>query len=410
MRIMIVNSYYYPEIHGGAEFSVKKLAEGLHNAGNEVCVLCSGTEEKKEIINGVSVVRFVSKNIARACNTSQVGFLGKKIRRFQEIYNRKNYKAIDKAIKDFCPDVIHTNNLYNITPVIWKVAKDNNIRLVHTLRDYYLICPRVSLRCKRTKEKNCDNPSVFCKYHKKKNIGYSNNVDIVTAPSKITLDMIINEGLFKKSRKKVVVNAIDFEEYDTDRMLKEKESHFNTTRTIRFVYLGTLTEQKGICWLIDSFNSITNKDRAELIIAGKGDLEDYVKENCARNGHIRFVGFLSEIQVDELLNQTDVLVCPSLWDEPFGRVVLDAYKHAMPVISSNKGALPELVKDGYSGTVVDANDSYALIDCLNKYCDNYSLVMQQGNNSIACLNEYSIENQVNSFLHLYRKEDADVIN
>ena len=251
---------------------------------------------------------------------------------------------------------------------------------------------------------------MFCKYHKKKNIGYSNNVDIVTAPSKITLDMIINEGLFKKSRKKVVVNAIDFEEYDTDRMLKEKESHFNTTRTIRFVYLGTLTEQKGICWLIDSFNSITNKDRAELIIAGKGDLEDYVKENCARNGHIRFVGFLSEIQVDELLNQTDVLVCPSLWDEPFGRVVLDAYKHAMPVISSNKGALPELVKDGYSGTVVDANDSYALIDCLNKYCDNYSLVMQQGNNSIACLNEYSIENQVNSFLHLYRKEDADVIN
>lgn len=410
MKIMLVNSYYYPEIYGGAEFSVKKLAEALHYAGNDVCVLCSGTEESKEIINGVSVVRFVSKNIARACDTNQVGFLVKKIRRFHELYNIKNYKAIDKAVKDFCPDVIHTNNLYNITPVIWKVAKDNNVPLVHTLRDYYLICPRVSLRCKRTNGKDCVNPSVFCKYHRKKNIAYSNYVDIVTAPSKITLDMIINEGLFKKAHKKVVVNAIDYEEDVAEGKLKEKESHFNTTRTIRFVYLGTLTEQKGIRWLIDSFNCITNKDRAELIIAGKGDMEDYVEESCKRNSHIRFVGFLSETKVDELLDQTDVLVCPSLWDEPFGRVVLDAYKHAMPVISSNKGALPELVKDGYSGAVVDANDSNALIDCLNKYCDNYGLVIQQGNNSINCLKNYSIEKQVNTFLQLYRKEDADVIN
>ena len=44
-----------------------------------------------------------------------------------------------------------------------------------------------------------------------------------------------------------------------------------------------------------------------------------------------------------ILKECDVLLCPSQWQEPFGRVVLDAYKHAMPVICSDQGALPSLV-------------------------------------------------------------------
>lgn len=407
---MIVNSYYYPEIYGGAEFSVKKLAEKLSEMGHQVCVLCSGENYSKETIDGVQVFRIVSKNASRACDTSKLGFLGRKIRRFQEIYNKKNKKAILDVIEQFSPDVIHTNNLYNITPVIWEIAYKKKIRIVHTLRDYFLICPRVSLQCKSTKFKKCNRPMFFCKLHRSINSRHSKYVDVVTAPSGITLNTILEEGLFKNAKKQVVLNATDFvyEDIKCIADLKKKRLQ-NNSEGLTFVYLGTLSEQKGIRWMINSFNAVKDK-KAKLIIAGKGELENYVKQSASSNPAIEFVGFLDEKQIDELLKNADVLICPSLWDEPFGRVVLDANKRAMPVISSNKGALPELVKDGVTGTVVQANDITALTESFNNYIQHHDLVIQQGQNSIECLEQYSIDHQVNRFLRIYRKEDADVIN
>ena len=58
MRILLVNSFYAPDIRGGAEYSVKKLAEGLQSKGHTVRVLCTGDFDSEEVIDGVEVVRF----------------------------------------------------------------------------------------------------------------------------------------------------------------------------------------------------------------------------------------------------------------------------------------------------------------------------------------------------------------
>ena len=57
MKILLVNTYYYPEIYGGAEYSVKKLAEELKQQGHTVKVLCTGSEAKREVIDGIDVIR-----------------------------------------------------------------------------------------------------------------------------------------------------------------------------------------------------------------------------------------------------------------------------------------------------------------------------------------------------------------
>lgn len=61
MKILIVNTWYYPNLMGGAEHSVKLLAEGLVKSGNEVAIFCIDNREsgiKKQIINGVTVYRY----------------------------------------------------------------------------------------------------------------------------------------------------------------------------------------------------------------------------------------------------------------------------------------------------------------------------------------------------------------
>ena len=63
MRILIINTYYYPAFVGGAEISVKLLAEGMVKAGNSVFVLTTGLEEKVYRVNGVIVICLKQKNI-----------------------------------------------------------------------------------------------------------------------------------------------------------------------------------------------------------------------------------------------------------------------------------------------------------------------------------------------------------
>ena len=401
MRIMIINTYYYPEIMGGAEYSVKKLAEALTISGNDVLVVSTGDKDSKETVNGVNIWRVKPHNVCRAIHIDSCSRAKKALHRIEDLWNIRNLTTINKILDEFKPEVVHTNGLYDITPVIWKAAKKRNISVVHTIRDYYLMCPRVAMACKKTKGKKCTNPMIFCRLHRGLNRFHSKYVDVVTAPSSITLNVLIDAGFFARSKKHVVPNATDFDQHKVASILKAKRRKENGI--VSFVYLGTLSEQKGIKWMIDSFNKL-KKGTAKLYIAGKGDLEEYVKIEVKKNDNIKFLGFLNEKKVSELLKKMDVLLCPSLWDEPLGRVVLDAYKHAMPVICSNMGALPELVKDGKTGYVVDARDQDKMVAKMEHYITFPEDILNHADSGVKELQHYTIEHQLTLFEQSYRQD------
>lgn len=95
-------------------------------------------------------------------------------------------------------------------------------------------------------------------------------------------------------------------------------------------------------WLLENFMKISGTN-IELHIAGSGPLESRVKECALLDNRIIFHGFLSEQQLNSLLEKSDILICPSMWSEPFGRIILDAYKNAMPVITTGFGGMGEIV-------------------------------------------------------------------
>lgn len=406
MRILIVNTYYYPEIVGGAEYSVKKLAEELKAQGNDVFVLCTGDQNYAEFIDGVKIIRFKPFTPSRKSVGHDLNAFTKLFRRFTDIYNIFNRKSLKKIIDNINPDVIHTNGLYSITPIIWKIAHENNIRVVHTLRDYYLICPLVDYSCEKSKHK-CKYKNNLCKLHKHINRINSKYVDCVTAPSLITLNKVCNQNFFVDSKKIVIPNAIDYNQNSVERLYSDKVSQRNKFE-IKFIYLGTLSEKKGIKWLLDSFNQFSLKNiNVKLYIAGKGELENFIRKN--KDNRIEFLGFLNEDKLNTVLKNMDVLICPSLWDEPFGRVVLDAYKNAMPVISSNRGALPSLVKNGKTGRVVKANDIDDLLAAMKYYCIDIEHINKDAWNAINELSKYSLSEQAKTFLGeaYYRGELKD---
>ena len=75
---------------------------------------------------------------------------------------------------------------------------------------------------------------------------------------------------------------------------------------------------------------------------------------------LEWLGELPHSEVVDLMGRASVVLVPSLWEEPFGRTVIEAFARGTPVVASDQGALPELVRHGVNGLIVPSVDAEAL--------------------------------------------------
>lgn len=399
MRVLLVNSYYYPEILGGAEVSVQKLAEGLTATGVLCDVLCTAASDADDVMSGVSVHRRRMRVVKRSNEDLPLGLPRKLRSRAERLYNAKNVGILEAVVDAVRPEVIHTNGLYDISPVVWRVAKARGIPLVHTLRDYALVCPRSTLVTRANAR--CEHPHVLCRAYARANLLMSTWVDAVTAPSEVTLRAVCERGLFPRAITRVVPNAIEVDTGLSFGEVSRRRPDPSPEHPLTFVFLGTLSEKKGVLWLFEAFERLPLA--ARLLIAGQGELQDLVRRRAEEDERIRYLGFLDEDEVRDVLAGCHVLVCPSLWDEPFGRVVLDAYRAGMPVVASRMGALEALVRDERTGLLVEAGDVRGLAEALGRYAANPALIRLHGRHAFEELAHYTVSEQVRTFSELYQR-------
>ena len=125
------------------------------------------------------------------------------------------------------------------------------------------------------------------------------------------------------------------------------------------VFLSRVEPVKGADVAID----VARRAGRRLVIAGNHaggpDGDDYWRSRIAphlgRDG-VEYVGPVDDRQKDELLGRAAGLIVPIQWDEPFGIVFAEALACGTPVISSPRGALPEIVRDGVDGFLADSAD------------------------------------------------------
>ncbi|MEH2138046.1 glycosyltransferase [Nostoc sp.] len=123
------------------------------------------------------------------------------------------------------------------------------------------------------------------------------------------------------------------------------------------VFLSRVERIKGAHTAI----AVAHKTGRRLIIAGNysqtGEEGKYWQEeivpNLGKNG-IEYVGTVNDAQKNELLGQAAAMIVPIEWEEPFGIVFAEALACGTPVISSSRGALPEIVRQGIDGYLVNS--------------------------------------------------------
>ena len=137
---------------------------------------------------------------------------------------------------------------------------------------------------------------------------------------------------------------------------------FHQTGAIRsrsnLLFLGRLTKLKGAAELLRAI-PLAEKQLARplaVTIAGDGPERRHLQELARHNQtNAEFTGWVGGSRKRELFQQSDLLVAPSLWPEPFGLVGIEAGTHGIPAVAYDVGGIPDWLIAGYSGELAPGN-------------------------------------------------------
>jgi len=147
-----------------------------------------------------------------------------------------------------------------------------------------------------------------------------------------------------------------------------------------------LEPKYGIEYLIRGF-ALLNKRysgprRLRLVIAGQGSLTKSLQKLACEldiSTKTEFLGFVPHKQVPDVLNRLSVFAAPSVMDsESFGVAVVEASACELPVVVSDVGGLPEVVKAGVTGYVVPPRDTEAIAAAFLALLENDELTKEMG--------------------------------
>lgn len=296
---------------------------------------------------------------------------------------------VASILDEECPDLVHTNSLAGFSTLAWRIIKQRRLPLVHTLRDYYLLCPRSTMF---RGGKNCETLCVGCRPYALFRELFSSRVDIVVGVSQFVLERHCRFGYFADiPRKRVIYNAYR-------REILPQSSKREWTIPVRFGYLGRLHPTKGVEALLEAVRWLP-EGTWSLNIAGRGfsKYERYLRSRNKASG-IRFSGY---VKPENFFPAIDVLVVPSRWHEPFGRTVIEAYAHGVPVIGATRGGITELVEEGRTGFLFDPESPEELAAKMRRYIGNLELVSSMSSVCLGKAEDFLPENIVEQYLRVY---------
>ncbi|MEM6260643.1 MAG: glycosyltransferase family 4 protein [Planctomycetota bacterium] len=149
-------------------------------------------------------------------------------------------------------------------------------------------------------------------------------------------------------------------------------------RPVQLVYAGRVVEEKGLITLAAALGQLTDLDW-DLLIAGGGDYELQVKAAMADHGvsdHVQWLGFVGRDEMPALFESADLMVLPSEtrsnWKEQFGRVILESIACGTPVVGSDSGEIPYLIREINGGAVFHESQPDSLAESLRTLMTNHS--------------------------------------
>ena len=325
MRILVVNTNSPQHSTGGAQLSAAELASDLVALGHDV-VFASLTSDVEAAADETNAgIRFtqVLASSPRSDHRNLRGFRRALRRGRREWYFRfatfgvSNIRAVGRLLDEECPDLIVTNVLRGWSTSIWWQAERHGVPVVHLIHEYDLLCP-TGLMHEGTP---CDGSRLTCRL---RSLGarLSGRKVIPWGVSETVLREHQSRGVFASSPLRAFYPRIE-----------EQPAGITNGSPLSIGYLGRASPEKGLDVL----------GRAAAVAGVTVDV------GAPLNDHLRemesmFPGVFTlhgPVVPSAFLRRLEVLVVPSAWKEPLGRIVFEAALAGTPVVVSDAPGLVE---------------------------------------------------------------------
>jgi len=162
--------------------------------------------------------------------------------------------------------------------------------------------------------------------------------------------------------------------YGFPEVTQKKEYKKLANRKLKVLFIGGLSQRKGLSYLFEAVEEL--QDQVELTIVGHKAVANCEALNLALEKH-EWIPSLSHDQVLACMREHDIFVFPSLF-EGFGLVITEAMSQGLPVITTDRTAGPDLIKDGEDGWIVPAASSIAIKKVFTKILEAPELLEHYG--------------------------------
>jgi glycosyltransferase involved in cell wall biosynthesis len=281
------------------------------------------------------------------------------------IWSRAAARRVAQAIAATDPQVVHVHNTFPAaSPSVYAAAAASEAPVIQTLHNYRFVCPSATVfrdghACTDCVGRPIPWPGVVhaC-------VRESRPQSLVAAA---TLAFHRARGTFKAisgyvsltsfQRQLMIAGGLPADRIRVIPNFLEPDPGVGNADRQGVLYAGRLAPEKGIATLLEAANAVPGVVR----VIGTGPLTPLV-ESSAAEGDVAYLGSVPRSEVLDLLRRATALVLPSIWFEGFPLIVLEAFASGTPVVASRIGSLAELIDDGKTGLLADANDGAALAD------------------------------------------------
>jgi glycosyltransferase involved in cell wall biosynthesis len=340
------------------------IHNGYQQSGGEDVVVAQETRLLKQNGHVVNLYKRSNDELDDLSFRQRCGLIGRII----SADDTRN--AVRKILQDFRPDLVHVHNTFlMVSPSVYEACLEEDVPVVQTLHNYRLLCPAatfyregghcvecvthsllrsVRYGCYRNSRVMSGAVAFMLKTHRSRQT-WTTRIDAYIALSDFARDQFIESGF---PADKIHVKS-NFVEPDPGGIPHSGEYA---------LFVGRLSPEKGLSTLIEAWSRLPYP--VPLVIAGDGPMRAHLEAKVAKQdlSHIHFAGAARRDQVYGMMEKAAFLIVPSIWYEPFGLVIAEAFACGTPVLGASIGAIPTMVDDRVTGLHFDPDDPDAIAE------------------------------------------------
>ena len=292
-----------------------------------------------------------------------------------------------KLIKNVRPDIVHTRNWGTVDSIV--AAKLAGVRtVIHGEHGWNMDDPMGQNIRRRLVRKVL-----------------SGMVNYFVAVSEDIKQWMINSIGIKNTKVSKILNGVNTDKFCPIDNIGVRNSLGFSSKDIVIGTVGRLDPIKDQRLLLQAFSYLKHeKKNLCLVLVGDGPQKrnlESVKKTLPCGDRVVFLGERDD--VDKILSAFDLFVLPSR-NEGISNTILEAMATGLPVIATNVGGNPELVKHGHSGLLFPPGDCHALVDALNFYIEQnpYMIEIHGRNARERAIRDFSLQRMVKQYETLYQ--------